>query len=178
MSTEKTTISALSSLDPSIQAMLISATPRVITELADCGNYRPTLCLPVDLLDEIIEGKADTKSLEDDFLSGCYLHEILPSLDWWMDISNTISHGRFDRSTNVQTVFDKHKDRLIELLNDALCQYTSALAESNNFRDRDSDEAPASIELLKRYRLYTRAVCAFAKEVWPEVEFGWLLKQA
>ena len=33
-----------------------------------------------------------------------------------------------------------------------------------------SNRIPAGMELLKRYRLFTRYVCSFAQEVWPEVD--------
>ena len=171
------TFSAFSSQNPSIQSMLISATPTGIKELADCGKSRPTFHLPLDVLDKIVEGKANTKELEEEFSYGYYMHEILPSLVWWINVSQALSLRRFDGPSHIQPVFDKHKDKLIKVLNDALSQYALALAETNEYRGVHPEGAPASIELIKRYRLYTRAVCAVAQKVWPAVDLDWLLKQ-
>ncbi len=75
------------------------------------------------------------------------------------------------------TAYEDKKRNLIALLNDVLSCYAAAFAESGLSLSA-SDRIPAGMEMLKRYRLFTRYVCAFAKEVWPNVDLGWLFKQA
>ena len=36
----------------------------------------------------------------------------------------------------------------------------------------------AMSRLLKRYRLYTRYLCEFAAELWPDADLSWLRGQA
>lgn len=143
-----------------------------------CYENPPLVAFPVDMLDAILDGKEDTATIEAGFVAGCYLHSILPALDWWIDISKAFSLGSHTGSAGHDRRFEKNKAKLLKLLNDALCSYTAALSETGDFSEPLSLRTPAALELLKRYRLYTRAVCATAQKIWPNVDLGWLLKQA
>ena len=160
----------------SIHTMLLSAVDGPIGELARCGDNRPILIFPVEDLDAILDGTYQyRKGLEADLLDGRYFHELLPAIGWWVEVTQALSIGRFESN---ESVFDRRKDKIIELLNDALSSYAAALAEGNYFCDNEPKGAPASIKFIKRYRLYTRAVCELAKEILPYVDLDWLFQQA
>jgi hypothetical protein len=59
--------------------------------------------------------------------------------------------------------------------------------KTGNLYDPDTDldygrapygSAPMSVQFLKRYRLYARAVCEVAQKCWPEHDLDWLFQQA
>jgi len=159
-------------------AMLLDAAPQGIQDLARCSEDPPRLVFPVSYLDEVIEGKADVvEQLEKDMADGYYLHSILPAIEWWIGVTNALALGRGKRWVVENPRFEKRKSKLLQLLNDALSSYAAALAEGIYFSE-SLERSPAGVELLKRYRLYTRAVCATAQKIWPDVDLGWLLKQA
>jgi hypothetical protein len=170
--------------------MLRSAVPYFIAKLLEYSNNPPSLCFSVDTLDGIVAGKSDTKSVEEGFKNDYYLDgrgfkgaqylvEILPSLGWWVKVTMALSYSGYAQDLlDFEPVFEREKTKLLELLSDVLSSFAAALAENTSFSNSSSKLAPASIELLKRYRLYTRAVCDVAEEAWPIVDLDWLLKQA
>jgi hypothetical protein len=159
-------------------SLLFSAAPVAIQGLVICSENPPRLVFPADYLDELVAGELNTEGLEADFIDGCYFDQILPSLDWWIDIMKALSCGGDDpNDIDFQPVFEKKKANLLKLLKRVLSAYAEALAEDSYFSGSNSKRAPASIELIKRYRLFTRAVCALAQELWPQADFGWLLRQ-
>jgi hypothetical protein len=175
MATENT-ISAFSSQNPSIQSMILSAVPEGLQRLAECGERLPHICFTVDELDAIVEGK-DTEKLESSCADGIYLQDMLPAINWWLDVAQDIAGGNGMKHDFWMPAHEDQKHNLLALLNDLLSSYAAAFAEAG-LSFSASPRIPAGMEMLKRYRLFTRYVCAFAKEVWPEVELGWLLKQA
>jgi hypothetical protein len=173
------TLSAFSSKNPSIQSMILSAVPEGLQRLAECGERLPRvlpMLLTIDELDAIVEGK-NTEDLESSIADGLYLQNVLPAINWWLDVAQDMSGGNGMKHTLWSTAHENQKRNLIALLNDVLSSYAAAFAEAG-LSFSASPRIPAGMEMLKRYRLFTRYVCAFAKEVWPEVELGWLLKQA
>jgi hypothetical protein len=168
------TFSAFSSQD-SIQSMLLSVVPPGLQRLAVHRESLPYTFLTINELDEIVEGK-DTEDLEHSIADGIYLKNVLPAIDWWTDVALDVAGGNGMEDEYYTPAYDAQKNGLLALLNDALSSYTAALTETA--LHRDSERIPAGMELLKRYRLFTRYVCAFAQEVWPNVDMGWLLKQA
>jgi hypothetical protein len=108
---------------------------------------------------------------------------VLPAIDWWTGALKAMSNAGYDEDDiRYEPALERQKSKLLGLLNDALCCYASAVAEDSHFSNPDSDilcrEKPATVELLRRYRIYTRAVCALAKEAWPKADLDWLYKLA
>jgi hypothetical protein len=159
-------------------SLLFSTAPAAIQGLVVCSENPPHLVFPVDHLDELVAGESNTESLEAGFVDGRYFDQILPSLEWWIDIMRALSWGGNDpNDVDVQPGFEKQKANLLKLLKRVLSGYAEALAEDSYFSGSDSRRAPASIELVKRYRLFTRAICAVAQDLWPQADLGWLLRQ-
>lgn len=160
--------------DASVDAMIMSAAPEGIRQLAEFAEDLKHFGFSVAELDEIADEKnteAHLKSVAD----GVYLCSLLPSIDWWVGISTCLSFGRSAAGIYGDPAFKKQRDRLLPLLNDTLTSYAPALAVTQRYSD--SDGGAASLELLKRYRLFTRAVCEFARDVWPDVKLDWLYQQ-
>jgi hypothetical protein len=173
------TFSALSSQNPAIQSMILSAVPEGLQRLAACGKNLPRVCFTLDELDAIVEGN-NTEDLESSCGDGFYLHSILSAINWWTNVAQDIAGGNGMEAKFVVPEYEGQKRTVIALLNDVLSSYAAAFAESPYYCSDDvsSGRVPAGMELMKRYRLFTRYVCAFAKEVWPDVNLEWLLKQA
>jgi hypothetical protein len=169
------TLSAFSSQDSSIQSMLLSVVPPGLQQLALCRGRLPYNCLTIDELDAIVEGK-DTGDLESSIADGIYLTHVLPAIDWWIDVALDVAGGNGMEYEFCIPAYDVQKRNLLTLLNDALSSYSAALAEVAFHCN--SERIPAGMELLRRYRMLTQYVCSFAQEVWPNVDMGWLLKQA
>jgi hypothetical protein len=174
MATGNTTISAGSST----QTMLLSALPEGLQRLAQCGSRLPYMMFTLAELDGIVEGK-DTEDLESSCADGIYLQGMLSAIDWWTDVAQDIAGGNGMKAEFDVAGLEGQKHNVTALLNDVLCSYAAAFAETPYYSDDlTSCRIPAGMELLKRYRLFTRYVCSFANEVWPSVDLGWLLKQA
>jgi hypothetical protein len=171
-----TTISAFSSQNLEIQSMIISAIPEGLQRLAATGKPSSNIMFTIGELDAIVEGKG-TEDLESSVADGIYLQGMLPAIKWWLDVAQDMAGGNGMKHDFWTPAYGDQKRNLIALLNDVLSSYAAAFAEAG-LSFPGSPRIPAGMEMLKRYRLFTRYVCAFAKEVWPEVELGWLLKQA
>ncbi len=156
--------------------MILSAIPEGLQRLSECGRLLPSICFTVDELDAIVEGR-QAEYFEADYADGNYLDCILPAIDWWMYVASVVAGGNGMEHNRWTTAYEDKKRNLIALLNDVLSCYAAAFAESGLSLSA-SDRIPAGMEMLKRYRLFTRYVCAFAKEVWSNVDLGWLFKQA
>jgi hypothetical protein len=171
------TVSATISAGSSTQTMLLSAVPQGLQQLAECGEDLPHIRFTLDELDVIVEGK-QTESLEPLFEDGTYLRQVLPALDWWIWVADSLNLGRSMNGAFAEAEFEEQRAKLLFLLDDVLSSYTAALAEGPIYSGCRSSSYSAGLELLKRYRQFTRYVCAYAREMWPGVELGWLLKQA
>jgi hypothetical protein len=171
------TLSALSSQNPSIQSMILSVIPEGIQRLADCAADAPHRYFTVAELELIVKGE-DTKDLESSLADGIYMQGILPAIEWWIQVADCLLCGTGIKSKFADEEFEEQRTKLLSLLNDVLSSYSAALAEGTWYSLHNADRVPAGVELLKRYRLYTRYVCAFAREIWPNLNLEWLLKQA
>jgi hypothetical protein len=158
--------------------MLISFAPVALRDIVKSLDTAPTSHFSVMRLDEIADGKLD-ESIEHDFTFGFYKGSMLSNLDWWVEVMKTLAWGGYDEEdADFNEPFEQKKENLIELLNDALSSFTASLAEDFRFTTADNRRSsPATVEFLKRYRLYTRAVCAVAQESWPNADLGRLLMQ-
>jgi hypothetical protein len=158
----------------SVDAMMTSAAPEGIKRLAEFAEDMNVFGFPVAELDEIADGK-NTERHRESAGDGVYLYSLLPSIDWWVGISSCLSFGRSAKGIYGDPAFKEQRERLFPLLNDVLTSYTPALAASQRFSDSDGDAL--NIELLKRYAIFRRAVCDFARDVWPDVNLDWIYQQ-
>jgi hypothetical protein len=160
--------------EESVRAMLTSAAPYGLKCLADFAEDLNHFYFSVAELDEIADGK-NTESHIEGAGDGVYLYSILPSIDWWVGISSCLSFGRNAKGVYGDPAFKEQRERLLPLLNDVLTSYTPALAASQRFSD--SDGGALNLKLLKRYAIFRRAVCDFARDVWPDVNLDWIYQQ-
>jgi hypothetical protein len=136
--------------------------------IAEFASDLPHVHFTGEQLDLIVSG-TQSEETETPFADGYYLSYVLPALNWWIELAEALS------------TFQKRgaeRARLLPLLNDVLSSYTNAVAEGICYSTHLTGRAPASMELVKRYRLYTRSVCALAQQICSEADLGWLLKQA
>ena len=171
------TVSTIFSACSSTQAMLLSAVPQGLKRLAECGEDLPHICFTLDELDIIVEGE-HTENLEPLFEDGTYLRQVLPALDWWIWVTDSLNQGRSMNGAFAEAEFEEQRAKLLFLLDDVLSSYTAALAEGPIYSACHTNGHSAGLELMKRYRIYTRYVCAFAQDVWPAVDLGWLLNHS
>jgi hypothetical protein len=187
----RNTISDLTLQDPSIISMLLSTAPMAVRDLVKCFESTPKFGFPLEELDEIVDNPEKDPGSEGYSFVTC-VEFVLPAIDWWTDVMRAIATGGYDADDiDYQPAFSRRKSELMGLLNDALSCYASALAEDCNFGTPEEDyefetlnadnkprkKNPATVELLRRYRIYTRAVCSVAKEAWPNADLVWLFKQ-
>jgi hypothetical protein len=158
----------------SVDAMITSTAPEGIRRLVDYSEDLHGFGFSVAELDEIVDGKNTAAHLES-VGDGVYLFSLLPSIDWWAGISTCLSLGRSTAGNYGDPAFEEHRKRILPLLNDLLTSYAPALAATMCYSG--SYGGAVSLELLKRYRIFTRAVCDFARDVWPGVNLEWLYQQ-
>jgi hypothetical protein len=72
---------------------------------------------------------------------------------------------------------EKERNEICKLLSDVYGAYVPALKSGYSF-DRNWDDNGAGLNLLKRYRLFTRSVCTLAQQVWPQANMERLLQEA
>jgi hypothetical protein len=172
------TISALNLQNPSIISTLLSTAPLGIKGLVECHERAPRFAFSLEDVDQLVDNPEKNPDLEGWRFGAC-TQFVLPAIDWWTDVLKAMSNGGYDEENiGYQPALERQKPKLLELLNDALCCYASAVAEDGHFcADSDTfEKKPATVELLRRYRIYTRAVCAVAKEAWPMADLDWLYK--
>jgi hypothetical protein len=163
--------------EEAVYDMLKSAAPEDIQSLAEYAEDFNPFGFSVAELDEIADGKNTAVHLEN-VKSRVFLLDILRSIDWWVGISTCPPHGRSVRGIDGDPAFEEQWEQLLHLLNDVFASYTPALDAMQRYsRSGVAASAAADIELLRRYRIYTRAVCDFARDVWPHVDLGWLYQR-
>jgi hypothetical protein len=152
----------------------VGAVPYGLEFLALCAEDLNNFGFSAAELDEIADGKNTEVHLENAG-DGVYLYSLLPSIDWWVGISSGLSFGRSAKGIYGDPTFKEQRERLLPLLNDVLTSYTPALAASQRFSDSCGDAL--NLELLKRYAIFRRSVCDFARDVWPDVNLNWLYQR-
>ncbi len=148
-----------------------------LTTIAWLMDYMPGLELKLELdqLDRIADGmatKEDEECFVDDGVDG-----VLPALDWWRHASESLLDHP-ERKFIPEPTFAHHREAILKLLNDALAAIVPAWQEGCEFSDDCSREGGATRELLKRYRRFTRYVCAFAQERFPDANLKELLERS
>ena len=162
-------------VEESVHAMLMSSAPEDIQSLVEFAEDMNNFGFSVAELDEIADGKNTAVNLKKVKEAVCLL-ELLPSIDWWVGLSICPSSGRRARGIDGDPALRELWERLLPLLNDVLANYAPALASMRIYSGHGDDGA-AHIELLRRYRIYTRAVCDFARYAWPNVNLDWLYQR-
>jgi hypothetical protein len=164
-------------VEESVHAMLMHAAPEGIRSLAKFAEDLNDFGFSVAELDEIADGKNTAVHLEN-VKCRVFLLDILRSIDWWVGISTCPSHGRSVRWVDGDPALKEQWEQLLHLLNDVFASYTPALDAMQRYsRSGVAASAAADIELLRRYRIYTRAVCDFVRDAWPNVKLDWIYQQ-
>lgn len=159
-------------------ALSLGVTVRLPMGLAMLGSSLeeppPGIQSRVDELDAIVDGTAATPE-QAGYADGTYMGRFLEHLEWWKDASEALLCGR-GMESDYGNSYPEQKAKLRALIGDILDAYKDALAQTVFFQLDDANPA-AHYVLLRRYRLFTRYVCAFAQEVWPEANLKRLLQQ-
>jgi hypothetical protein len=155
-----------------------------IARMLDRGNDVSAFrCYDVEEFDRLLDGKATEEDF-DSFLQPDWWWEFRDTLAWWEDVAgHLLENNRYDCSPD--PLFAQQRAELFRLLNDVYCAYVPHIREQLKYDDRDvtmlggtyEEHAArwysASLELLKRYGLYTRYVRAFAQELFPSTLSGY-----
>lgn len=151
--------------------MLRSAVPEGVRLLASCYENLPTpLGCPVETLDTF---ETTVERRAGQFACRIGITGILPCLNWWIQVAEALATH--------DPAFEKQRVGIIPLLNDVLSSYAAAFAETERYAGADyseSEPCTAHLELFRRYRIFTKYLCYFADELWPDVELDWLHEQA
>lgn len=123
-------------------------------------------------LDKIVDGKMRRKIAPYLLFDGYLLSNIRKHIDSWIQIASDLNLGNGPEA-KFQPAYARQRQALLGLMDDALSSYSAAFSQNSRWGERSDtkrvlDQKPV-IELIKRYRLFTRYVCKFAKEVWPDV---------
>lgn len=99
-----------------------------------------------------------------------WFDEFLPSLNWWRSLGDlaletSIDEGDFGPDLSLQ----EQREGLLRLLTEVLLAFVPAQQETSAYSEAWGCGGPATLDLLKRYRLYTRAVEQLVAQVWPEL---------
>ncbi|HTV54037.1 MAG TPA: hypothetical protein VMI06_03900 [Terriglobia bacterium] len=152
-------------------------TSRILKEIADLikershGNSIHSVTLQeLDLIADYVppaagrwrlESIPDTIYLDD---AGTCICNVLPSLDWWRQVAACLAQVGQDDDLNPSATLKPCRQKLLSLLDDTLRAYVSAESQGPSYEYSDGD---ATLELLRRYRLYTRYIVELAQRTWP-----------
>lgn len=138
------------------------------------GEPRPDARMPKrEHLDALLEGKRVIAAKEEGFpeaeVWSTWVHLFPDAMKWWEELWWNALEDLHER-TGEQGRVEKHLGVLTRLARDAYGAYPLACQE--NFRDVQADftgDGAATLNLAKRYRIYTWRVEAILVEVWPEL---------
>jgi hypothetical protein len=123
----------------------------------------------VEGLDRIADGVA-TEDDSSAVCDGAWFDDVLASLDWWRDAAEALLTNDEEYYESPNPAFSQQREEILRLLGDVLMAYVPAQREQVIYADETG--GPASLELLKRYRLFTPYVCAFAQELFPGTSYA------
>jgi hypothetical protein len=153
-----------------------SAAPEGIVRLAACLERLPSrTSFTVAELDAILEGDTSIErfgSLPD----GSYLQNMLPRINWWVSVSRALTFGNTQGGIFCDPTQADKRDVLLSLLPPVFDGYVAALRNTQHYTE--DDDYCVHLEFLKRYRILTKFICAWAEELWPNANLRWLHKQA
>ena len=133
---------------------------------SDC--YLPTK----EALDALLDLNVDKASFFCEIAS--FPHEwfddFLPALNWWRAVGDVALETSLDQNElGPDPALKEQRHTLSRLLADVLQAFLPALQESSPYSAEFASNGDEAIELLKRYRLYTRAVEQLVLHVWPMI---------
>ena len=106
----------------------------------------------------------------------------LEVLNWWRTIAAVALEGHNEGyEFGPNPAFAHHREELSRILMEVMVAYVPAEHETSPYTEdwKDfgclTDTRKSTIELLKRYRVYTRYVESFVIEVWPDINRELLL---
>ena len=155
-------------------ARLISASgsarnATLLTEIASLLDNQPDAetGFEVDGLDRIADGAPTAEDEGDVICEIDWFGGFLDSVNWWRSAAESLLMSNKCMSSP-DPDFAEQGEEIFRLLGDVLMAYVPAQRE---WIYADDQERGASMELLKRYRLFTRYVCAFARELFPGTSY-------
>jgi hypothetical protein len=106
--------------------------------------------------------------------SHSWFRSFLKVLGAWIEISDLALESRNPNTLDFQhgpnPSFSPRRQELSGLLEAVMVAYEPAHKESSPYSADWATRCEATRELMKRYRLYTKCVQEFAREVWPGIE--------
>jgi hypothetical protein len=130
-------------------------------------DHRPydQLSFEVEELDRIADGVATEDDLSEISCDEEWFDDILKSVDWWRHAAEALLSNDRKYYDSPNPAFAQQREEILRLLSDVLLAYVPAQQEQLIYAGDLG--GPASLELLKRYRLFGRYVCAFAQKLFP-----------
>jgi hypothetical protein len=123
----------------------------------------------VETLDRIADGVPTADDEGDVICDVEWFGGFLNSVNWWSSAAESLLRKHYRHGTSPDPAFAEQGEEIFRLLGDVLMAYVPAQREWVYADDLDRE---ASMELLKRYRLFTRYVCAFAQELFPGTSYA------
>lgn len=147
-------------------------------------NHRPDRYLPTrEELNQLLAGHMTTELWSLVFAERhVWIGDFLQSLNWWIKLSHAALEIRnTDGDDRPNPDFFDRRVTFSHLLEHVMAAFVPAMRDTSTYAEDWDDREAATVDLLKRYRLYTKAVETFVLEVWPEVgrelllnpDFGW-----
>jgi hypothetical protein len=137
---------------------------------------RPSSNIPSDEeLDDLVNGLSDSEIETDlagyisDLEAYNWFEDFLPALNWWTILSDFPFYGANSPG------LAKRDGELSQLLTDVMVAFQPAHKEARSYADHWPGLGVNIVNLLKKYRLYTRCVSALIRETWPDLNV-WTLR--
>jgi hypothetical protein len=121
------------------------------------------LIVDMDLLDAV-EGGCDDFTVGSQTVGTTFQDEVWPLIGWWARLQD----GLFCDITGEKSV-DEWTRPAVTAMGDFLS--TVAVGVTAWYVDMETAEGLIK-EMLRRYRIWTRTVCALVKEVWPDIDWS------
>ena len=130
--------------------------------------------LPEDKeLDQILNGIMTDRFLSFLIDKEDWIYCFLPSLNWWMEMSDLALYGLNPDSGDFRfapnPALTDHRLQLSLLLNDVMEAFGPARLEFPQYTPESANRQAKTITLLKCYRRYTKEVFKLVEKVWPDI---------
>ena len=149
----------------------IEAASENLVGIASCVvSYSRGSWLKLWQLDEIASG-IDIHRYRDLLGDSNYLGNMPSCMDWWRDVMDyAVAESAGEGEWEGNPLFAPQIRHVVSLAKDAYAALVDAWAITRGYSNPDSNKF-AHFDFLKKYRLFTRSVCSFVQEVWPDIDF-------
>ena len=136
-----------------------------IAQRTNCRTPQETIKSTAKHLDEVAAGRASKKHTELSRSLIFHTDTASSSMSWWIRVLYDVVHSRPEHVV---------PERLYTEMNAVYSCFSEVQRGHLQYKDYGDR---ACLEYLKRYRIFTRSVCALAKEAWPDENLQGLLDQ-